>query len=128
MDKRGLNPNSLANLKPAWKPGESGNPELKNLNRQSISKYMQALLERHVSSPETVFCDEGEFLPANQVLAMKIIHDAIKGDSRAREMVLDRMEGRLKNSTEILNGEEGKEPFKLNILLNRGVIDHGPSK
>jgi len=125
MDKRGTNPNSLANLKPPWKPGESGNPESKNLGGQVISKYMKALLEQYISAPETSFCNEGEYLPANQVLAMKIIHDAIKGDPRAREIVLDRMEGKLKQETEVLLGENQASPFRLNILLNRGETDNG---
>jgi len=121
MDKRGTNPKSLANLRAPWKPGESGNPESKNLGTQAISKYMKALLEQYISAPETSFCNEGEYLPANKVLAMKIIHDAIKGDSRAREMVLDRMEGKLKQTTEIVNAEDQKEPFRLNVILNRGI-------
>ena len=85
-DKKGTDTVKQRNnsgLKP-WQPGQSGNPNGRPKNPDSISACIRKILE------ET----DSEGVTKAQLIAKKLLALALDGDRQAMDMVLDRMEGR----------------------------------
>lgn len=77
---KGKHPNSLANLKSQWKPGQSGNPKGRSKRIQYISEALRELLK----NPDD----------ARQI-AERIIKDAKAGNYNAINFLADRTEGKV---------------------------------
>ena len=101
------------NLIPA-KKGEIRNPNGKPKGVQNSKTRLLRLLELVTKVRNPVTGEEEEFSIAEQ-LDMQIIAKARKGDLKAYEIILDRLEGKPKQSTEVevsggmtINWEEKK--------------------
>jgi len=87
------------NLKPFPK-GVSGNPSGKPKGVQNSKTRLLRLLELVTKVRNPVTGEEEDFSIAEQ-LDMQIIAKARKGDLKAYEIILDRLEGKPKQSTEL---------------------------
>ncbi len=87
------------NLKPFPK-GVSGNPAGKPKGVQNSKTRLLRLLELVTKVRNPVTGEEEDFSIAEQ-LDMQIIAKARKGDLKAYEIILDRLEGKPKQSTEL---------------------------
>lgn len=87
------------NLKPFPK-GVSGNPAGKPKGVQNSKTRLLRLLELVTKVRNPVTGEEEDFSIAEQ-LDMQIIAKARKGDLKAYEIILDRLEGKAKQSTEV---------------------------
>ena len=87
------------NLKP-YPKGVSGNPAGKPKGVQNSKTRLLRLLELVTKVRNPVTGEEEEFSIAEQ-LDMQIIATARKGDLKAYEIILDRLEGKPKQSTEL---------------------------
>ena len=102
-DRRGLHPNSRANLQPPrWKHGESGNPEGLSLKRV-VSDILREPL-RNVDPKKA---------KAIQLLALSIVRDAIKGSKEDRKEIWERLEGKVTQPIEAELSGETKQEVKL---------------
>jgi hypothetical protein len=83
-----------------FKKGESGNPNGRPKGVQNSKTRLLRLLELVTKMKNPVTGEEEEFSLAEQ-LDMQVIAKARKGDLKAYEMILDRLEGRAKQTTDI---------------------------
>ena len=100
--------------KTQFNKGVSGNPAGKPKGVQNSKTRLLRLLELVTKMKNPVTGEEEEFSLAEQ-LDMQVIAKARKGDLKAYEMILDRLEGRAKQTSEIelsgglqINWEENK--------------------
>ena len=77
---KGKHPNSMANLKKGWKPGQSGNPK----GRPKGIKYLSEALRELLQDPDTV-----------KRIAEQIRKDAQSGNYNAINTILERTEGKV---------------------------------
>lgn len=113
--KRPMNPSSLANLRPPWKKGESGTP----LGKQTIGPRITPVLRRYADLQ--VF--ELYRLPIHTLTLAEAMAAAIwmlslqeQGD-RARQMILDRLDGPLPKPTEVNDN-------RIQVLIRQlGAVD-----
>jgi len=78
---RGLHPNSRANLRPAWRSGESGNPRgLTSDGKNTKVAKLEASLQAKLAKPG-----------AMDALAAAWVKQAMKGSSAHLQMILDRL-------------------------------------
>ena len=87
------------NLIPAQK-GEVRNPKGRGKGVLNSKTRLLRLLELVTTAKNPVTGEEEDFTIAEQ-LDMKIIAKAIKGDLKAYEIILDRLEGKPKQSSEV---------------------------
>ena len=82
------------NLQPAprWKPGQSGNPAGKVPGTRSITTHLKELLEKKIDGPKSPLTPDGGKMSAAQLVALKLISQALKGDMRAIMQIQDRVE------------------------------------
>lgn len=125
----GTHPNSLANLRPAWKKGESGNPKgkpknrilelhkklrvkpkLGDLNQEEINDIERGLLAMTLENLK-VLVKEEKVNAYEKGLAMAILIETKNG----RTNTIDRLRER----------QYGKEPQKLDITTNGESINQG---
>lgn len=92
--KRAMNPNSLANLRPAWKPGEAGNPQ----GKQPTQPVITWALRRFVNMPWEQFKRlQPEQMTVAEALAWRAVMDGIdeegyQAGTKSREMIMARLE------------------------------------
>ena len=84
------------NLRPPWKPGESGNPNGRPKERP-IAAELRKLLER----------DDGAALKALAAIAIKA---ALKGDYRWGRELLDRIDGKVVEQHDVTSKGESVRP------------------
>lgn len=128
------NPNAKKNLRPPWKPGESGNPAGNPVGTISITAALRAMLDHDTKTDNPVTGEKNVKMKVSQRLALSIIARAImKGGDKAAEMILERMEGKLAQplkhtgipaptspaSAELTNVLAGLTPAKLERLLTQ---------
>ncbi len=77
--KRQVNPNSLANLRPPWKPGDNPNPKGRPKGSDCLISCIKKELERKV---------RGQTQTNEQLIAEALISRAKRGDLKAIELVL----------------------------------------
>ena len=83
-----------SNLKQAWKPGKSGNPK----GRPPSVKLIPELLREIAKEPGT---SDGKQTKIEVVLRM-VFKYAIAGKPWAVQFIADRMEGKVKENTEVM--------------------------
>jgi len=83
-----------------FKKGESGNPAGRPKGVPNSKTRLLRLLELVQTKTNPITGDKEEFTVAEQ-LDMVMINKAIKGDIRAYQEVMDRLEGKPKQSTEV---------------------------
>ena len=81
--KRGKHRNSRRNLKPPWKPGESGNPA--GRPRETFADAILEYLDRE----------------AGPGLTMRQARKAIQGSVQAAALLMDRVDGRAKQAVDV---------------------------
>jgi Family of unknown function (DUF5681) len=99
------NPNAAANLRPAWRAGESGNP------RGARPDPLLHALRRKMTAKQ-----------AQQLMAV-LLERALDGDMKAMEMIWDRMAGKPIARQE--QGEPGDFSRGFEIRLVRAGDDDG---
>lgn len=105
---------SIENLKPAWKKGESGNPNGRpkgSLNRSTIAKKW---LE--VFSQEELEDGEVKWLSNEEAITLALIRKARNGDVNAYKALMDSAYGTAKDTVDI-NSSESKS-IDFNQLIN----------
>lgn len=83
------------NLRPPWKPGESGNPNGRREGSKNISTYLRELLEEQLDITNPV-SGQKEKKKIAEIMAIKLATIALKGDGdrMAINDVIDRLEGK----------------------------------
>lgn len=112
-------PKQIANLIPA-KPGEIRNPNGKPKGIPNAkTRYMRLLtLTEKMKNPVTGEMEEFSIM---EQLDMQMIHKARKGDLNAYKEIMDRLEGRPHQTTDITSGGE-----KLPTVIIEGVYARDP--
>jgi len=94
--------NHEKNLYPySFKKGQSGNPKGRPKGAKgtkTVTGYMQELLDCKIDTGKNHFTLDGEKVPVSKVLAIKIIMGAIEGDNSKIKELLDRLEGKPKDT------------------------------
>ena len=101
---------SIENLKPAWKKGESGNPNGRpkgSLNRSTIAKKW---LE--VFSQEELEDGEVKWLSNEEAITLALIRKARNGDVNAYKALMDSAYGTAKDTVDINSTESKSIDFK----------------
>jgi hypothetical protein len=94
-----------------FKPGQSGNPGGRP-KKQPITDYLIDQLDRPIPElmrekvPQIFVEVYGSNATFGQLLAFKLITQAVKGDMQAAKEVLDRVEGKVKQSV-AMSGDGG---------------------
>ena len=123
-DKRGTNPNSLKNLK-RFKKGECPNPKGRPIKENSIVSCLKDLLDE-------IGDDTGK--TNSQILAKEIIRRAKAGDSQFLRILMDFLESKPAQKTEITGANGGplevldarqKLADRVNNLLNTVAASAG---
>ncbi len=89
--KRGKHPNSLKNLRPRWKLGQSGNP-----HGQSLSAELKRALDKPLKEPP-------EDAPARDLLIYSTLEGAILREPTPFKEVWDRLEGKVPGDQPLAN-------------------------
>lgn len=100
----------LANLRPAWKPGESGNPAGMKPGTVSLVSLLKAKLAE---------CPPGTERTNAQILVEATFRDALKGDAQARKLCWAYIEGDPKQTVEVSGGIEHYTYTELDIEIRR---------
>ena len=97
-----MNENRIENIKPHnWKPGQSGNPKGKKPGSKNITSYLKEFLDKNMDGPKSPLTPDGGKMPAGQVVALRLMALALKGDLRAIQQLQDRVEGKPVQSIEL---------------------------
>ena len=92
--KRGMHLNSLKNLRPSWKVGQSGNP-----HGYSLTSRLKDALAKPLKQPS-------KDAPARDLLIYSTLEGAIKREPTPFKEVWDRTEGKVADKTDhTFNGE-----------------------
>lgn len=96
------------NLKPAapWKPGQSGNPKGKQKGTKNLSTILREYLEKRIDAPSTPLNPKGGKLPVKDIMIMRLINKALKGDNRSIQEVFDRAEGKAVETVQTIEMNE----------------------
>lgn len=122
-----INPNSLANLMPAWKPGQSGNPKGKPKNRViELHTKLKIRPKKGELNQEEINDIERELL-AMTLSDLQILAKADKATnyekSLAMAMIIDMKNGRTTTIDRLRERQYGKEPQKVDITTNGESIN-----
>jgi hypothetical protein len=111
------------NLKP-FKPGESGNPSGRP-KRQPLTDYLKEQLEQEIpksmldamkEGPRAVFIEVYGPTPTfGQMIAFKLVQMSAKGDVMAMRELLDRVEGKVAQKTQLTGLDD--EPIRTAITV-----------
>lgn len=90
---RGENPASLANLRPAWKPGQTGHPE--GQTRPVITPALRRFAAMPLDELQEVAANPGKLTGAEAIALGMIIKAATEGrmGDKTREQVIERLDG-----------------------------------
>jgi hypothetical protein len=112
-----------SNLKP-FKPGESGNPSGRP-KKQPLTDYLKAQLEQEIPQSMLDAMKEGlrqVFLEVygpnptfGQMIAFKLVAMSAKGDVMAMRELLDRVEGKVAQKTQLTGLDDG--PVQASITV-----------
>jgi len=107
------------NLRPAWKKGQSGNPNGRPkgaLSSKTILNRFLSLVEKGVKNPVT---GEFEDMTVAEVMNLSIIAKARKGDLSAYREVLDRLEGKPQQNIDHTSAGEKMDTIQVEIIRNK---------
>lgn len=115
-NRRGMHPNSRANLKPApWRPGISGNPE-----GLSLKRHVSDILRDPLASIDA------KKAKAIELLARAIVQDAIKGSKDDRKEIWERLDGKVIQG--IAGPDDGPIEIKVIYTQRRNGNSNGTQK
>ena len=117
-NKRGMHPNSLANLKPRWGKGASGNPEGLSLKRR-VSDVLRDPLK-------SLSKEDAKRTKAIELLAQAIVLDAIKGSKEDRKEIWERLDGKVIQG--IAGPDDGPIEIKVIYTQRRNDNSNGTQK
>ena len=117
-NKRGMHPNSLANLKPRWGKGASGNPEGLSLKRR-VSDVLRDPLK-------SLSKEDARKTKAIELLAMAIVQDAIKGSKEDRREIWERLDGKV--TQDITGPDDGPIEIRVVYMQRRNGNSNGSQK
>ena len=109
------------NLRPPWKPGESGNPKGKAVGTKSITTLIREALE------EVVKLKDGTESVAKRLLVKRILDKAIdKGDVRMIQMIWEQLDGRPNQKIDLIAelGEESRDSIAELTAFFRSMGKH----
>jgi hypothetical protein len=109
-------------IEPRWQPGESGNPDGRPKGVPNTKTRLQRLLLLTQNMTNPVTGEKEGFTVAEQMDLAQIIA-ARKGDTRAYNAIIDRLEGRASQSVDMTtNGKDMPTPL-LYALFNNDSND-----
>jgi hypothetical protein len=124
-------PVNNTNLKP-FKPGESGNPSGRP-KRQPLTDYLKEQLEKEIPQSmldamkeglRTVFFEVYGPKPTfGQMIAFKLVQMSAKGDVIAMRELLDRVEGKVTQKTQLAGLDDG--PVQTTITVKFVAANSG---
>ena len=117
-NKRGMHPNSLANLKPRWGKGASGNSEGLSLKRR-VSDVLRDPLK-------SLSKEDAKRAKAIELLAQAIVLDAIKGSKEDRKEIWERLDGKVIQG--IAGPDDGPIEIKVIYTQRRNGNSNGTQK
>jgi hypothetical protein len=91
------------NLKPAWEKGQSGNPSGKPKGIPNAATRYQRLLKLVTKAANPVTGEMEDYTQA-ELMDMRIMSKALKGDLAAYKEIVDRLEGRAKQAMDLTTG------------------------
>ena len=97
QQKQQVKPESLKNLKPRWKPGESGNPKGRVPKPSCLTSWLKEDLAK---------IDPATGKTNAQLIAEKMVADAKAGVASARAEIFERVEGKVPQAIEA-TGKDG---------------------
>jgi hypothetical protein len=101
-----------------FKPGESGNPDGRPKGVPNTKTRLQRLL-KIVQDKKNPFTGEVEGFSVAEQMDMAMILNAVKGDSKSYQALIDRLEGKPKQQTSV---EITKSPAR-EVLEAAGLIE-----
>jgi hypothetical protein len=106
------------NLKPAWKKGESGNPNGRPKGTlRDIKEVLKDLLSQEKNNSQLI---DG--------LMTVVVNKALKGDLKAVDMLLSYTYGKPTQKTEITGAEGEKIDFTINVIEGKEKLPFKPEQ
>ena len=84
---------NTGNLRPPWKPGESGNPGGRP-KRKPLTDAYAAILAQPVPAEVARKLNVDSSTTYAEIIAMALVREAVKGNVQAASQLADRVEGR----------------------------------
>ena len=104
---------SNKNLK-SWKPGQSGNPKGRPVGSVSLTAALKRELQEH---PENI-----------DSIVAKWIEGAKEGDSKARDTIIDRIEGKIPDEKIIIQKIQIDVIHRIGAMLPQAMLQAGVPK
>jgi hypothetical protein len=123
-------PNSLRNLRQPWRPGESGNPEGKNIRRPFTDRYH--MMSQAAAPPELIRKVNAQFKTpilaegsswAALTTARLYLQIVMKGDVNALREIVDRVEGKAPNRLDLMGME--RQEITIRVVEDSPVARQG---
>lgn len=116
-----MHPNSRKNLKPRWKPGESGNPAGKLCLTDILKKELQQVIDYIIPG----LPPNKDNLTGAQLVVKALVLAGIKGKIDAIEKIFDRTDGKVALP---LTGGQGEPllPHNMQLFLADGTVIKPP--
>ena len=108
-----MNSKSNNNLK-SWQPGQSGNPKGRPVGSVSLTAALKRELQEH---PENI-----------DSIVAKWIEGAKEGDSKARDTIIDRIEGKIPDEKIIIQKIQIDVIHRIGAMLPQAMIQAGVPK
>lgn len=90
---------NMENLAPQWQPGQSGNPKGRPKGIVSITDTLRKVIEKKMETIDPVTKNKDR-KKIKEIIALALVGKALKGDVRAIQEMLDRLEGRVTQKVE----------------------------
>ena len=104
-DRRGTNPNSLKNLR----PNKNGRPRKELSITQALRDYMNEV------PTITIGGQKNTDKTWAQLVALGMLLKSVKGDASMAREILDRLEGRVPQTTELTGADGGAVKYEINV-------------
>ena len=76
-----------------FKPGQSGNPKGKPKGTMSLTANLRKLMEKEIDVTDPITKETGK-KKIGEIINLRLIANAIKGDARSIKLVQERLEGK----------------------------------
>lgn len=90
---------NIENLAPQWRPGQSGNPKGRPKGIVSITDTLRKVIEKKMETIDPVTKNKDR-KKIKEIIALALVGKALKGDVRAIQEMLDRLEGKVTQKVE----------------------------